>query len=1261
VNPSAAETEILRAKPLVEAEWYLAEGKDSLHADPVRHYLTTGWLEGRNPCRFFDTAWYLAQNPEIAARGINPLLHYIESGEAEGRWPCRIFDPVWYSRKYGTALGGGRALAHYLTVGCARNLRPNAVFDPVFYKESHADLREADIEAPIHYLEVGFREDRHASSHFCLATYREAHLGGERLIDPVYHSLTAAKRRRTFAARKSGKPSIANEIRFFSRQGPDFEEVAPVSRGDLRAKLIAFYLPQFHAIQENDVWWGTGFTEWRNTQRGVPRFVGHYQPRVPRDLGFYDLSNPGVLACQIELARHAGIHGFCFYYYNFDGKRLLEEPIEQFLEDHTLEFPFCLMWANENWTRRWDGFEEDVLLEQSYRLENEDALLADWCRHFADPRYIKPEGRPLFLIYRPGTIPNAARTIARWRHKLATEFGQHPWMLMSQSFEDWDPRLFNLDGAFEFPPHRLGAGLPRINSQFVQLDPDFAGTVLSYRQLVDRSLSAPIPDFPLIKALCPSWDNDCRRQGAGSTFHGSSPRIYQRWLERLIQRARTNPFAGEPFLFVNAWNEWAEAAYLEPDVHYGAAYLNATARALVAQDSSASKAKILLVGHDAHRHGAQLNLFHFGRTLAHRFGIDVVWLLIEGGALIDQYRDVGPVTVARPGSDEFRHLLDELRSDDVRYAVTNTLVTGSVVPELQQAGFRVVSLVHELPGLASEYRLGTAAKAIADGSDAIVCAARMVERGFRAFAGAPRGDIHILPQGLYTELPETPGAREAVRSELRLSAKAKIVVGLGFGDRRKGFDLFLRAARLAAKQRDDIAFLWVGNILPKLSPGAVNMPANYRHVGFTDSIGRYLHAADALFLSSREDPFPSVVLEALACGLPVVGFAGRSGTEDLLREYGALVPPFNVAAAVEALRHLMALEGEAASAAAARRRDIVASDFNYDRYAFSLLQLLNPKLPRISVVVPNYNYARYLQERMESIFAQSLPVFEIIVLDDASTDDSIAVLDRARQECRRDFTLIRNPANSGSSVKQWLKGIEQASGDLVWVAEADDTCKTNFLERLLPHFQATQTLFAFSDSAQIDSNGVPIAESYHGYYEQSDARDLSRGLVLNARHFAERYLAVRNLILNVSSVLARRDVLLAVLREVVERRQDFSFAGDWLVYATICLRGGDVAYVPEALNIHRRHRDSATHRTRGDAHIAEIEDVHSYLEEMYGSDESLRLRRRQYIALLREQFDLDARSQTDVAGQTSLLRSQQSAIALESCSALSSRRRSGEC
>jgi hypothetical protein len=600
-----------RVKHVFDADEYLLRNPDVAAAgvDPLDHYLQTGWRQGRNPNPFFQTRWYLLTYLDVMGSGVNPLVHYVDFGETDGYWPCRVFHPAWYAENNDIPLGHGRALAHYLERGHSAGLWPNELFDPKRYIACNFDLQQKGVDAVLHYLADGHRESREIGPAFSAAWYHREYLDGDMAVDAVFHYLTigrsigctpsprasalyqsdrlfrgAAPAVKTSAAGPTSGPaaaSVAEQVKFFANPGPDFEEFrASSGSGTPRAKLMAFYLPQFHAIPENDKWWGAGFSEWRNLARGVPRFVGHYQPRIPRDLGFYDLSNRDVLPRQIELARAAGIHGFCFYYYYFDGRRILEKPLERYLEDATLTFPFCLIWTNENWTRRWDGFESSVLLRQRHDEKYESRLLADLARHFVDSRYLRVQGRPLFIIYRPGIIPDVRSRLDRWRRWFEKECGFVPWLLMAQGFGDFDPRRYGFDGAIEFPPHKIVED-PLVDlRELAILDPHFEARVVSYAQVIERSLSEPLQAFPLIKALCPDWDNDCRRQGAGLTLLGSSPKAYEEWLRELVERATARPFAGEPLLFVNAWNEWAEAAYLEPDVFYGAAYLNATARAL---------------------------------------------------------------------------------------------------------------------------------------------------------------------------------------------------------------------------------------------------------------------------------------------------------------------------------------------------------------------------------------------------------------------------------------------------------------------------------------------------------------------------------------------------------------------------------------------------------------------------------------------------------------------------------------------------------
>lgn len=336
----------------------------------------------------------------------------------------------------------------------------------------------------------------------------------------------------------------------------------------------AFYLPQFHSIPENDEWWGKGLTEWTNVARATPLFPGHDQPQVSATpFGEYDLLDPRVMAWQVDQARDHDVDAFVFYHYWFTGSRLLEKPVDQFLNSG-LDHSFAICWANENWTRRWDGKEKEVLIGQEYRQDSPAAVFESFLPALRDRRYLRRCGAAVLLVHRADHLPNPQRFAAEWR-RLAQEHGVGELWLVASETHSMAPQQLGFDATAEFPPvgdNNLRTALPRLPQGTVS---GFRGRMCSYSALADHYMTRTPSSFVRHPTVIPRWDNTPRRRDAATLYLGSTPELYGTWLAHARERERSERGSGG-IVFINAWNEWAEGAYLEPDKRWGHDYLEMT-------------------------------------------------------------------------------------------------------------------------------------------------------------------------------------------------------------------------------------------------------------------------------------------------------------------------------------------------------------------------------------------------------------------------------------------------------------------------------------------------------------------------------------------------------------------------------------------------------------------------------------------------------------------------------------------------------------
>lgn len=968
-------------------------------------------------------------------------------------------------------------------------------------------------------------------------------------------------------------------------------------------------------------------SDWGRVLSSAPRFLGHEQPRLPGELGAYDALCPEVLARQVMLARLHGLSAFCFRHRASSGSVSDSEFLGRYLADSGLDFPYCLSWVES----AAEGSTSCVP-----DMASRGSAARDFCRgaigYLRDPRYVRIGDRPLIVVEHPECMGDPVDVIAHWRDTCGEAGISAPFVIAMNTSSD--PRPQGFDAALALPrPDACLDSLPFLDIDADLIDPDFHGKAFDYAVHAMRQAARAPQDYPELRGVLPRWDDEPRRPGSGCVSKGASPEAYRQWLGAAVAHAESHPVAGESIVFVHAWNGWMDGAVLEPDLHHGYASLHATRSALITQRRHP---RLALMVHDAHAHGAQYLALSLLAEFK-RMGVDVETLLLGNGWLEPRFEALAPLhRLYTMDATEQTALAADLRARGFEAVIANTTVCGRAIGSFRDAGMRVVALIHELPGLIAKYGLQDALTRLADASDHVVVSSHPVREGVLSILGQAahvESKLVLQPQGLYTRnryrgAIDGTDARVRLRDRMGLPHHVAIVLAVGFADMRKGVDLLAQAAIRACAHRDDLYFIWVGQRDSGMCAGVDAVLENagivdrFRFVGPDFDTDDYFAGADVYALCSREDPLPTVALESLAVGTPVIAFSGTGGAADLIDgRAGYAVRAFDVDAYAAALLHVIN-NPMLRMRLGAVGRDIVDRDFSFRKYAIGLLAMCGDDTPRVSAVVPNYNYARYLPERIDSISAQSFPLAEVVVLDDASSDNSLDILRMLRLYSHPEPLVVRADANSGSVFHQWLAGVRRTESEFVWIAEADDAADPALIETLMRAMSAdTRIVMAYAQSCRIDATGAILAPDYLGYTDDISVDRWRSPYTVSGAEEVERALAVKNTVPNVSAALFRRDALQHVLEYNIDELAGYRVAGDWVVYLRL-LKLGYIHYVPDVLNRHRYHAKSVTGTTDLERHYREVAAVQALARRLYRVGDATVALAEDYAARLRSHFGL---------------------------------------
>ena len=966
----------------------------------------------------------------------------------------------------------------------------------------------------------------------------------------------------------------------------------------------AIYFPQFHSLKENNKTFYDGYHDMINLQQAKKSDKTIETP-LKNYFGYYNLKkDSGIIEKQILTAKSYGFKGFGIYYYWFShntvtgNNMLMKDVIDKFFKNKISDFDVFFIYANENWTGNsaFNQNKTDDTIKNEYSEKEITRNFYNLLKYFKHYNYKKIKNKPVLFIHHPWMMtPDEL--------KLFYCVGDE--MMKKNGFSGLELILNGSKGNYgEYKNYSHHSDYKNI-SNFKTIENGLMH--IDYKKYVDIFVPSTLSRSNNIQTIFYNFNNIVRyfnhkdRQNIITKTKNNNIELFKKFLNLQLETYNSSDKVGKIFL-VNSWNEWGEQMAIEPSSESGFKLLNAFNEVILEYSTPKTKEnsnKIICVGHDAGFCGAQLLLLHIIEELKKRFKFDVYLILKSGGKLEEKYRENATIyNFSDYTQKEKKELIKKLKLDGVKYAIANTVVTGDILGMLSDEGIKTISLIHELPDTIKKLGVEKNVKTILQKAERVFFPSNFVRDSFSKIF--PLSDhilkekISIHPQGLYLNnnyKDNKEKARTLLRKKLGIGEDSFIVLGVGSGDFRKGIDLFVSTAQKI--QQSKIFFLWVGEISIEMQEYLADHFLESKNVIFikaTSEISLYFAGSDLYFLSSREDPFPSVVLEAMSVGVPVIAFNNAGGFVDIIKpETGILVPFEDTALVSQNILFLFENNKERIKLGGLSQK-LIEEKFVFKDYIYILLENLGVLYKKVSVVVPNYNYAHYIQKRLDTIIDQTYPIYDLVILDDNSFDDSVTIIKKYIKKFFIDTHLYINENNSGSVFKQWVKGIEMSKGDFIWIAEADDMSMPNFLENIMIGFNNEKVVLSYSQSQTVDEKGAKINDNYLYYLKDIDSEKWKKDYVRSGTEEIKDSLSIKNTIPNVSATVFKKIDITNIAKKI----SNFSVAGDWFFYVWI-LQYGDIAYTAKVLNIHRKHIKSVTASLNAKKHFDEIVFVQDYI------------------------------------------------------------------